>query len=116
METLAQAGGHDADYSLVPVRLVRAQNKRFSVLWCRHDLGRDFLRFLANAVFDAATLAVQLVQGPGDLSGSLLILGEQEPHTGTHVFQSPGGIDSWGNDEAYRLGGHVFRLNAGDLQ
>src|SRR5882672_7791656 len=82
------ASGEDADDSLVPARIEKADAGALADRY----LGHQLLRLRLHVGFDRPPLAVQVVELTGDVEGASAVFGDQALDPQAHVGQAPGGV------------------------
>src|SRR5438876_10343581 len=87
---ILDAPGEDADYALVPARVIQADARALAHRELRHQL----VGLRLHAGFDRAPRAVELVELPRDLEGAPAVPGGQALDAEAHVGQTPGRVQA----------------------
>src|SRR3989442_14925589 len=86
---ILDAPGEDADYALVPARVIQADARALAHRELRHQL----ICLRLHAGFDRAPRAVEVVELPRDLEGAPAIVGRQALDPQAHAGQTSGRVE-----------------------
>ncbi len=109
VQFVLQACGHDADHTLVEVRVEHHQRRRRLLAGVEHVLGQQ-QRLLAHLAFYAFALAVDAVECARQLLGTPGVVGAQAFDAQRHVGQPAGGVQARAQGKTEVQAGSACRL------
>src|SRR5437773_2407222 len=104
------APGENADYPLVPARVIQADARGLAHRELRHQL----IGLRLHVGFDRAPRAVELVELPRDLEGAPAVPGGQALDPKAHVGQTPGRVQARPEQKPEVEPGRTRRVLAGN--
>ena len=116
MKPILDPGGEDSDDALVPAGIVETQPLRHLAVSLQLEVAEDLDRLGLHLLFDAAPLAVQIIEPPGNVESVLEVVAEQAADAETHVGQASRRVEPRPDREREIGGDGASRVATADLQ